>query len=103
MGDTCHHCKGDTWHRMTSAGDWASTIAGYVVDMWIIRHLKHNIILLVVEVPRGLVMGFHVAPYSWFVVYVKLYGFTMGRTPDLSSGQWTGRTRLTTQATSSSY
>jgi hypothetical protein len=20
MGDTCHHCKGDTWHGMTSAG-----------------------------------------------------------------------------------
>jgi hypothetical protein len=19
-GDTCHHCKGDTWHGMTSAG-----------------------------------------------------------------------------------
>jgi hypothetical protein len=23
MGDTCHHCKGDTWHGMTSAADVA--------------------------------------------------------------------------------
>jgi hypothetical protein len=22
MGDTCHHYKGDTWHRMTSAVMW---------------------------------------------------------------------------------
>jgi hypothetical protein len=22
-GDTCHHCKGDTWHGMTSAADMA--------------------------------------------------------------------------------
>jgi hypothetical protein len=28
MGDTCNHCKGDTWHRMTSAANWASTVAG---------------------------------------------------------------------------
>jgi hypothetical protein len=24
-GDTCHHCKGDMWHGMTSATDWADT------------------------------------------------------------------------------
>jgi hypothetical protein len=36
MGDTCHHCKGDTWHGMTSAGDWAGTVAGYVADTWTI-------------------------------------------------------------------
>jgi hypothetical protein len=24
-GDTCHHCKGDTWHGMTSAGTVADT------------------------------------------------------------------------------
>jgi hypothetical protein len=34
VGDTCHHCKGDTWHRMTSAG----TVAGYVADTWGIQH-----------------------------------------------------------------
>jgi hypothetical protein len=28
MGDTCHHYKGDTWHEITSAADWASTVAG---------------------------------------------------------------------------
>jgi hypothetical protein len=27
MGDTCHHCKGDTWHRMTSAADWEGDVA----------------------------------------------------------------------------
>jgi hypothetical protein len=30
MSDTCHHYKGDTWHGMTSAGDWAGTVEGYV-------------------------------------------------------------------------
>jgi hypothetical protein len=42
MGDTCHHCKGDTWHGMTSAADWAGTVAGYMagdvdqstIDTW---------------------------------------------------------------------
>jgi hypothetical protein len=28
MGDTCHHCKGDTWHGMTSAAD--RTVTGQV-------------------------------------------------------------------------
>jgi hypothetical protein len=28
MGDTCHHCKGDTWHGMTSVGDWEGTVTG---------------------------------------------------------------------------
>jgi hypothetical protein len=39
MGDTCHHCKGDTWHGMTSAGDWAGTVAGYVAE-----HMDHSTI-----------------------------------------------------------
>jgi hypothetical protein len=30
MGDTCHHCKGDMWHRMMSAADWEGTVVGYV-------------------------------------------------------------------------
>jgi hypothetical protein len=38
MGDTCHHCKGDTWHGMTSAVDWAGTVVGdvdhSVIDTW---------------------------------------------------------------------
>jgi hypothetical protein len=25
MGDMCHHCKGDTWHGMMSAGTVADT------------------------------------------------------------------------------
>jgi hypothetical protein len=103
MGDTCHHYKGDTWHGMTSAGDWAGTVAGYMENTWSIRHLTCGIILLGVEVPRGLVMGCHMAPCGWFVVYVKFYGFHRGRTADLSSRQWTGRTGLTTRATSSDY
>ena len=54
-------------------------------------------------VPHGLVMGYHVAPYGWFVVYVKLYGFTVGRTPDLSSAQRTRRIGLTTRAIVGAY
>jgi hypothetical protein len=33
MGDTCHHCKGDTWHDMTSAVEWAGMVAGHM-DHW---------------------------------------------------------------------
>jgi hypothetical protein len=99
MGDMCHHCKGDTWHRMMSTGDWAGTVA----DTWTIRNLTRGRLILVVEVPRGPFMGCHVAPCGWLVVYVKFYGFTMGRTPDLSSGQWTGRTGLTACSNGSSY
>jgi hypothetical protein len=32
MSDTCHHCKGDMWHVMTSASDWAGIVAGYVAS-----------------------------------------------------------------------
>jgi hypothetical protein len=28
MGDTCHHYKGDTWHRMMSTGDWTGMVVG---------------------------------------------------------------------------
>jgi hypothetical protein len=31
MGDTCHHCKGDMWHEMTSAGTMADMWQGYDV------------------------------------------------------------------------
>jgi hypothetical protein len=31
MGDTCHHCKGDTWHGMTSAADSGRLT---VADTW---------------------------------------------------------------------
>jgi hypothetical protein len=83
MGDTCHHYKGDMWHGMMSAGDWASTVAGYMADTWGIQHSTLGILLLVFEVPRGPVMGCHVAPRGWFMVYAKYYGFHRGRTPDL--------------------
>jgi hypothetical protein len=39
MGDTCHHCKGDTWHGMTLAGDWEGTVAGYMAG-----HVDHSTI-----------------------------------------------------------
>jgi hypothetical protein len=78
MGDTCHHCKGDTWHGMTSAGDWAGRVAGYVADTWTSQHPTLSRFFLVVDVPHGPVMGCHVAPCGWFVGYVKFYGFTRG-------------------------
>jgi hypothetical protein len=31
-GDTCHHCKGDTWHRLTVAGTVACWHGGTVAD-----------------------------------------------------------------------
>jgi hypothetical protein len=69
MGDTCHHYKGDTWHWMTSAGDWVGTVVGYVADTWSIRHLTLGSLLLIVEVPRGTL---------WLVrrFCIKFYGFT---------------------------
>jgi hypothetical protein len=70
--------------------------------MWTSQHSTLGSFWLVVDVPHGPVMGCHMAPCGWFVVYVKCYGFLRGRTPDLSSGQWIGRIGLTTRATISS-
>jgi hypothetical protein len=79
MGDMCHHCKGDTWHGMTSATDWAGDVAvrtfDSVADTWGIQQLTLGRLWLVVDVPRGPVMGCHVAPCGWFMGYVKFYGF----------------------------
>jgi hypothetical protein len=69
-----------------------------VADTWTSQHSTLGSFCLVVDVPRGPVMGCHVAPCGWLVVYVKVYGFHRGRTPDLSSGLWTGRTGLTARA-----
>jgi hypothetical protein len=71
-----------------------------VADTWTSQHLTLGIPLLVVEVPRGPVMGYHVAPCGWLVGRAKLHGLYWGRTLDLSSGLRTGRTGLTTRSTS---
>jgi hypothetical protein len=87
MGDTCHHYKDDTWHRMTSAVDWAGTMAGYVANTWGIQHSTLGIILLVVEVPRG---PGHGLPRGtlWLVsgFVQNLYGFTGVEPPTYPPG-----------------
>jgi hypothetical protein len=48
-----------------------------VVDVWQVtwmnQQLTFGIYWLVVEVPRGPVMGCHVAPCGWFMVFGKIY------------------------------
>jgi hypothetical protein len=86
-----------THNRMTGqyGGTWQVT--------WTIQKLTPGNLWLVVEVPRGPVMGCHMAPCGWLMVCVKLYGFPRGRTPDLFSWKWTSRIRLTTQPMGGSY
>jgi hypothetical protein len=43
-----------------------------VADMWTNQHLTHVRLWLVVKVPRGPVVGCHVAPRHWLVVLFKI-------------------------------
>jgi hypothetical protein len=38
----CHHCKGDTWHGMTSVADWEDTVADTWQDDRAVRHLMRG-------------------------------------------------------------
>ena len=62
-----------------------------------IRHLADFGWLLMCHVAQSWAATWHPVVGSWFCI--KLYGFTVGRTPDLFSGQRTGRAGLTTRAT----
>jgi hypothetical protein len=77
-GDTCHHCKGDTWHACTTY--MVGTTRGKYADReddvaaWKIHfgHLASRWMSDVV--PRGPDMGCHVAPMDWFVGLCKSVG-----------------------------
>jgi hypothetical protein len=61
---------------------------------WANRHVTLGVLWLVVEVPRGPMMGCHMAPRDWLLaLYVKLYGMAGGRTrrPPRWAKDWQGR------------
>jgi hypothetical protein len=52
-----------------------------VAGTWANQRLMHGIFWLVVEVPRGPVMGCHVAPRDWFVDLYKICWSARGSNP----------------------
>jgi hypothetical protein len=53
--------------------DIASDMAIIYWQMWSNRNVTRGMVLANYEVPRGLVVGFHVAPLYWLLVYGLLF------------------------------
>jgi len=64
--------------------------------MWTSKHPTLGRFWLVVDVPRGPVMGCHVAPCGWFVVLYKIVWFHRGSNPRpiLRATDWQDRATL---------
>jgi hypothetical protein len=76
---------------------WQVDVGSTTVDMagtWANQQLTRGMFWLVVKMPRGPVVGCHVAPHNWFVGYIKFWYVAGGRTRDLPTGESTGRVRL---------
>jgi len=61
--------------------------------MWTSKHPTLGRFWSVVDVPRGPVMGCHVAPCGWFVVLYKIVWFHRGSNPrpSLRATHWQDR------------
>jgi hypothetical protein len=78
--DMWHYYKGDTWHMMTWQGtmvgtmdvDVAGTMAYDWADKWMNRRLTRGMYSANSMVPRGPVLGYHVAPIHWLAEFGKI-------------------------------
>ena len=108
MGDTCHHCKGDTWQHADNAVDdvaaadravtWAGTVTGKTCGP-LSDPDNSGKIYSVVDVPCGPVMGCHVAPCGWLKWFCAkiVWGSPWVEPPTYSPGNGLAGLGLTTQ------